>query len=60
MLSVPGKATGPLGVVAWLNERGLSDAQRYDRAEAAEHVEKARPGGPRKSVTAAVRPILYD
>jgi glycosyl transferase family 1 len=57
---VPAKATGYQGVVDWLKEPGLSAAQRYDRAEAAEWVEKQREAGQRKAVLAAVKPILYD
>lgn len=57
---VPAKATGYQGVLDWLKEPGLSAAKRYDRAEAAEWVENQRPGGQRKAVTGAVKPILYD
>lgn len=34
--------------------------QRYDRAEAAEYVERRRDGRPRKTVIAVVSPILYE
>lgn len=56
---VPAKATGDDGVVAWINS-AVSETVRYDRAEAAEWVEQRRPNGPRKAVTAAVEPVLYD
>lgn len=56
---VPAKATGDDGVVAWINS-AVSETLRYDRAEAAEWVEQRRPNGPRKAVTAAVEPVLYD
>jgi glycosyltransferase involved in cell wall biosynthesis len=59
---VPKNATGPDGIVAWI-DGAANDAERYDRAVAAEHVEKKlRPEQgkkPRKAVIAVTDPILY-
>lgn len=39
---------------------GADEAERYDRAAAAEWVENHRPGANRKMVTAAINPVLYE
>jgi glycosyltransferase involved in cell wall biosynthesis len=54
---VPTKAPD---VVAWINEDGIDNAVRYDRAEAAEYVEDARDGDNRVTVTRAYEPVLYQ
>lgn len=59
---VPQNATGDDGVVAWINSAG-TDAERWDRAAAAEWVEDQRPKvkkKKRKAIMDAIGPVLYE
>lgn len=48
-------------VIAWIADDDIDDAERYDRAEAAEYVEKQRPESERRTtVIRAYDPVLYD